>query len=158
MIKLPHGLVVPEVPLEIRYTGVLKGLLTRIKHLYEAIYTRYGEEGLALIREISEEYGGEIARRARKNDEPWQIDRVGLYLIKIFNNMNADGEVTEFSEQRVSIMVPRCPYPFENEQICSAHTSMERALVTGLNPALDYRIEKCLPAGDKFCLHVVTFR
>ena len=52
-------------------------------------------------------------------------------------------------------MVPQCPYPFNDVKICSAHTSMECALVKGLNPDLEYNIEKSVPAGDPFCLHVL---
>lgn len=156
MIKIPDFIQIEEVPLDVRYRGVLSGLLKRIKGLYEAIYARYGEDGLDLIREVSTKYGSEIAKHARKGDEPWDITRVGLYLVKVFNNMRSEGEVTEFSENRVSIMVPRCPYPFEHTQICAAHTSMERALVKGLNPDLEYIIEKSVPAGDPHCLHVLT--
>ena len=69
--------------------------------------------------------------------------------------MRSEGEVIEFNDMRIAIMVPRCPYPFENVDICAAHTSMERALVKGLNPALEYRIEASVPAGDAHCLHVL---
>ena len=132
MIKLPKNVQIEEIPLEAMYRGVLCGLLTRIKVLYEAIYTRYGD------------------------DEPWNISKVGLFLIKVFNNMRSKGEVTEFSENRDSIMVPECPYPFKDIKICSAHTSMECALVHGLNPNLEYHIEHSVPAGDPFCVHVLT--
>ena len=155
MIKLPKNVQIEEIPLEAMYRGVLRGLLTRIKVLYEAIYTRYGDDGLDLIREVSEQYGYDIAKRVRGNDEPWDINKVGLFLVKVFNNMRAEGEVTEFGKNRVSIMVPQCPYPFKDAKICSAHTSMERALVKGLNPVLEYNIEKSVPAGDPFCLHVL---
>lgn len=156
MIKLPPGVQIEELPLEAMYRGVLRGLLTRIKGLYEAIYARYGEDGLDLIREISSSYGKEVADRVRRGGKPWDIQQVGLYLIKVFNNMLSEGEVTEFTGNRVSIMVPRCPYPFEDTIICAAHTSMERALVKGLNPELGYNIEKSIPAGDPYCLHVLT--
>ncbi|NQU05041.1 MAG: hypothetical protein HQ568_03030, partial [Calditrichaeota bacterium] len=86
------------------------------------------------------------------------ISEVGLYLVKVFNNMRSDGEVTEFNDKRVAIQVPCCPYPFEKVEICRAHTTMERALVQGLNPALDYEIEKNIPAGDSVCLHVLKVR
>ncbi len=158
MIKLPDNIIVDEVPLDIMYRGVLSGLLTRIKGLYEAIYDRYGEDGLELIREVSINYGRQIAELARKQDDPWDIQKVGLYLIKIFNNMRSEGEVTEFNDKRVSIMVPTCPYPFESTKICAAHTSMERALVKGLNPQLDYIIGKSVPEGDPHCLHVLTIK
>lgn len=156
MIKLPKNVQIEEIPLEAMYRGVLRGLLTRIKVLYEAIYSRYGDDGLDLIREVSEQYGNEIANRVRGNDEPWDINKVGLFLVKVFNNMRAEGEVIEFGKNRVSIMVPKCPYPFKDKKICSAHTSMECALVKGLNPDLEYYIEKSVPAGDSFCLHVLS--
>jgi hypothetical protein len=156
LIKLPSGITIDEIPLDKRYRGVLRGLMTRIKGLYEAIYDRYGEEGLELIREVSAGYGSDIARNVLKGGDYMDIKSVGLYLIKVFNNMRSDGEVTEFNDRRVAIMVPHCPYPFENPKICEAHTSMERALVKGLNPKLDYRIEKSVPAGDPFCLHVLV--
>ena len=155
MIKLPQGVKIEEIPIDQMYRGVLRGLLTRIKTLYEAIYSKYGNDGLDLIREVSEQYGSGIAQRVRGNDEPWDINRVGLFLVKVFNNMRAEGEVIDFTDNRVSIMVPECPYPFNDTKICSAHTTMECALVKGLNPHLDYFIEKSVPAGDPFCLHVL---
>jgi len=158
VIKLPNHIKIDEIPLEARYRGVLKGLLTRIKGLYEAIYARYGEDGLELIREVSTAYGNDVATHVRKGGDPWDIREVGLYLVKVFNNMRSEGEVTEFTENRVAIMVPCCPYPFEDKVICAAHTSMERALVKGLNPELEYIIEKSVPAGDPYCLHVLTLK
>lgn len=117
MIKLPDNIKIDELPLDVMYRGVLRGLLTRIKRLYEAIYARYGEDGLELIRDVSSTYGREIAERVRKNDDPWDIQQVGLFLLKVFNNMRSEGEVTEFNDNRVSIMVPTCPYPFEDAAI-----------------------------------------
>ncbi len=158
MIKLPEHIQIDEVPIDARYRGVLRGLLTRIKGLYEAIYNRYGDDGLDLIREVSTAYGHDVAIRVRKDDAPWDIKKVGLYLVKVFNNMRSEGEVTEFTENRMAIMVPCCPYPFKDTFICSAHTSMERALVKGLNPELEYIIEKSVPAGDPHCLHVLILK
>lgn len=156
MIKLPPDVFLEEPPLEARYRGVLRGLLTRIKDLYEAIYDRYGDDGLDLIRKVSSDYGSKVAASVRKDSKPWDIKRVGLYLVKVFNNMRSEGEVTEFNEKRVAIMVPQCPYPFKRTEICAAHTSMERALVKGLNPSLEYLIEKSIPAGDPHCIHVLS--
>ena len=156
MIKLLPNMFLEEQPLEARYRGVLRGLLTRIKGLYEAIYDHYGDDGLNLIRKVSSDYGSKVATSVRKGSEPWDITQVGLYLVKVFNNMRSEGEVTEFNEKRVAIMVPECPYPFEHPEICAAHTSMERALVKGLNPSLEYLIEKSIPAGDPYCIHVLS--
>ena len=89
MIKLPQNIKIEEIPLDAMYRSVLRGLLTRIKVLYEAINKRYGDDGLDLIREVSEQYGNEIAKRVRGNDEPWDINKVGLFLVKVFNNLRA---------------------------------------------------------------------
>ena len=145
-------------PCEVRYASLLRGLTTRIKHLYDDIFDWFGDEGLRMIRETSKSYGQEIAGKVRKDSDPWSIEEVGLYLIKVFNNMRSEGELTEFTNKRVAIMVPHCPYPFDRVEICKAHTTMERALVQGLNPELDYVIEKSIPAGDPFCLHVLKVR
>ena len=69
--------------------------------------------------------------------------------------MRSEGAVIEWSKERVTIMVPECPYPFIRPQTCKAHTSMEEALVKSLNPGLDYLIEKCIPKGDSKCWHVL---
>lgn len=158
MIKLPPGVTIEEIPVERRYRSTLKGLLTRIRKLYEAVEDRFGEDGLRLIEEISAEYGREIAVRVRNQQNDMDIYQVGLYLVKIFNGMGSDGEITEWKDDRVAIRVPMCPYPFTRPEICRAHTAMEEALVKGLNSELDYVIEKCIPRGDETCLHVIKLR
>ncbi|MGD8307438.1 MAG: hypothetical protein PVF17_12350 [Ignavibacteria bacterium] len=155
MIKLPSDVVIEKIPIEVMYRGVLNGLLTRTKLLYEAIFSQFGDNGLELIRKVSDECGKNIAQRVRCNDEAWNIKKVGLFLVKVFNNMLSEGEVTEFDNKKIAIKVPRCPYPFTSTEICAAHTAMECALVKGLNPALKYKIEKSVPAGDSYCLHVI---
>ncbi len=83
---------------------------------------------------------------------------MGLFLVRVFNGMRSEGKIIEWSDDRVTIMVPECPYPFTRPQTCAAHTSMEEALVKGLNPNLDYVIEKCIPRGDGECWHVLKRR
>jgi predicted ArsR family transcriptional regulator len=158
VIKLPPGVEAEEIPLEKRYRSNLKGLLTRIRLLYEAIEDRFGEEGLQLIREVSAQYGREIAAKVRDREGEMDLQQVGLLLVKMFNGMRSEGEVTEWSDDKVTITVPACPYPFTRPQLCAAHTSMEEALVRGLNPDLDYVIEKCIPRGDGECWHVLRMK
>ena len=158
MIKLPPGVEIEDIPLDQRYRSNLRGLLTRIRKLYEALEDRFGEEGLQLIRDISEEYGREIAARVRAREGDMDIHQVGLFLVRVFNGMRSEGEVIEWTDDRVTIMVPQCPYPFTRPQTCAAHTTMEEALVKGLNPDLDYAIEKCIPRGDEVCWHVLKKR
>ena len=86
------------------------------------------------------------------------IYRVGLFLVKVFDNMRSEGWIGEWSDNRVEIAVPECPYPFTDPKICRAHTTMEETLVKTLNPQLDYFIEKSIPEGDDICLHVLCLR
>ena len=83
------------------------------------------------------------------------IHDVGRFVVRVFNNMQGEGEVTEWTDTRIVIAVKQCPYPFTRPEICRAHTSMEESLVTGLNSELKYFIEKSIPSGDSICLHVI---
>jgi len=158
MIKLPLGITIEKQPFELSCRRTINSLLNRILGLYEALYDRYGEDGLDLIRDVSTDYGRAIAERARGDGKPWDILKIGLFLVKVFNNVYGEGEVVDFNTDRVSIRVDRCVYPFRKVEICAAHTTMERTLVQGLNPAMDYVIEKSIPGGDECCLHVVKPR
>ncbi|MBC8276851.1 MAG: hypothetical protein H8E46_01355 [FCB group bacterium] len=147
-----------SIPQEKIYKGTIGGLTERIKKLYDAIYDRFGEEGLDLIREVSIEYGTQIAESVKAKQGVMDLKKTAALLVRIFNGMLADGEITEYDDKRVTIMVKNCPYPFTNPRICQAHTSMEEALVKGLNPDLDYVIEKCIPCGDSECWHVLKVK
>ena len=77
----------------------------RIKILYEAIFNKYGEDGLELIRQVGRQYGEEIARRAKSRIEKTDLKSVAFYVIRIFNTLRGQGKVVEFSDQRVVIRV-----------------------------------------------------
>ncbi len=158
MIEYPKGIVVEEQPFEIAGRRTIRSLLTRIIGLYEGMYERFGDESLKMIREVSTEYGNNIAKRARQDGPPWDIKEVGVFLLRIFNNVPSSGDVPRFDDHRIEIRVDMCPYPMRSVEICRAHTCMEEAVVKGLNPALDYVIEESIPAGDKFCMHVIQVR
>lgn len=158
MIKLPEGVEIEEVPIEKRYRSVTAGLVRRMKILYEEIYKRYGEQGLDLIRDVSRKYGLELAERARKNVKFNDIKSVALYIVRVFNTIRGNGEVTEFSDDRVVIRVYECPYPWETPEVCLAHTTMEKTLVESLGNNLHYSIPKSIPRGDPYCDHVIEYK
>jgi hypothetical protein len=155
--KLPAGVEFPGIPLERKYRSAVAGLTARIKKIYDAIYDRFGQEGLDLIEEISTQYGREIAKRAAGRVRPNDVKSMASYLLYIFELVSYSSglEVTEFSDDRVAIKVERCPYPLQRAEICRAHTTMEVTLVRSLCPKLDYRISRCIPAGDPYCEHIV---
>ena len=158
MIDVPEHITFEEVPLEKRYKSVTAGLVRRIKILYEAIYEKYGEDGLDLIREVGNKYGLEIAERAKKKVKHDDIESVALYVIRIFNTLRGNGKVVEFSDKRVVIRVWECPYPWEKPEVCQAHTQMEKTLVETLGTNLCYRISKSIPKGDPYCDHIIEYK
>ncbi|TET47183.1 hypothetical protein E3J62_02260 [candidate division TA06 bacterium] len=155
MVELPEGVRIEEVPVEKRYRSATSALMNRVRRLYEEIYSRFGDEGLELIRDVSAQFGKEIAERAKKRVKESDAKSVALYIIRIFNNVRGEGKVVEWGENRVVIRVNRCPYPFESPELCDAHTTMERVVVETLGDGLRYYIEKSIPRGDSYCDHVI---
>jgi predicted ArsR family transcriptional regulator len=155
MIRLPEGISWEPVPLEKRYRSVTRALMSRINTIYEGVHDRFGEAGLDLIREVSRRYGEEIAARSKKYVQSGSCRELGLLLIRIFENIGSDGEVTEFSDDRVVIELPECPYPFTSPEVCAAHTTMEETVVELLGNDLGYAIPRSRPKGDPVCAHLI---
>lgn len=158
MIDLPPGITIEMPPVEVGCPRTIKSLLGRIRDLYEAIYDRYGLDGLDLVNTISREHGIKIAERARGEGPPWTIQQIGDLIVRIYSNINAEGAVEEYGSNRITIRVDQCPYPLRTCALCLAHTSMEQALVESLNPEYEFVIEKSIPANDPYCLHVIKPR
>ncbi len=157
-MDLPRELKFERPDYEERYHRAVRGYMRRLADLYGAIYDRFGDEGLELIRDVSREYGTSIGSNVRKNRELKGVAAVGGYLIKVFDMVSDDWEVREFSDERLVIGVSRCPYPFTDDGICKAHTCMEEALVAALDEDLDYRIGKSIPQGDEYCEHILSVK
>jgi hypothetical protein len=158
MIRLPEGYNVQGMPLEEKYRRGVPILLQQIRRFYEALAEVQGQRGLDHIRRVSAEYGADLLDRARKRAVENDVESVGLYVVRIFNNIDVDGELVEFGPERVTIRCSRCPYPFTSPQVCEAHTTMERVIVEGLGDDLEYTVERSIPRGDEVCDHVVKRR
>jgi hypothetical protein len=132
--------------------------MRRLCAVYEAVCQRFGEDGLDLIREVSTRFGRDIAANVNRKGELKGVAQVGTYLLKVFDMVSDDWEVQEFTNDRLVIAVHHCPYPFEREEICKAHTCMEKALIEGLDDTLDYYIGRSIPCGDPICEHILCGR
>lgn len=154
-MNLPEELAFVRLSYEEKYHRAIPGYMKRLCDLYEAIYDRFGEEGLDLIRDVSREYGSRIARNIKKRGDLKGVAQVGKYLLKVFDMVSDDWKVAEFSKDRLVITVNRCPYPFTHDQVCRAHTCMEQALVSTLDDNLDYRIGRSIPQGNACCEHIL---
>ena len=155
-MNLPEELDFERLSYEEKYRKAVPGYMKRLRDVYYAVQDRFGEAGLELIREVSREYGTRIAENLKKRGEVKGVAQVGKYLLKVFDMVSDDWEVSEFSKDRLVILVRSCPYPFQREAVCRAHTCMEEALVKGLDDSLDYRIGCSIPKGDPFCEHILS--
>jgi len=148
-----------ERSLEQVYHSAVSGLYARIRNNYDFLYNKFGDDGITLIAEMSREYGLTIAERARNRLKSNDLKSVAGYLMRIFNTVGRGKEDMVFpleaSDSRVVIGIGDCPLHFELPAMCLAHTTMEKTVVEKLNPALTYRIGKSIPAGDKYCEHIL---
>jgi hypothetical protein len=158
MFKLPDGTEATPTPVEEKYARGVPILLQQIRRFYEELARTHGKRGLDHIRRVSAEYGNELLDRARKRVPENDVEAAGLYVVRIFNNIDVDGELVEFGPERVTIRCRECPYPFTSPEVCEAHTTMERVIVEGLGPDLTYTVERSIPRGDGMCDHVVSRR
>lgn len=143
------------------YRSAVKGLYARITSYYNYLYDRFGQEGLAMISEMSREYGESIVPRARKALGKNDIESVAAYLLRIFRTVdwNTDGiQLVSKSPEEIIIRVEDCPLHFKNPELCLAHTTMEKTVAEGLNPDITYSIGKSIPAGDGFCEHILRLK
>lgn len=157
-MDLPDDLDFERLSIEEKFDRAVPGYMKRLRDLYEAIYERFGEEGLALIRDVSASYGKRIGRNVNKKGGLKGVAEVGRYLLRVFDMITYGWEVTEYTGDRLVISVSHCPYPFESDAVCKAHTCMEQALVSTLDDTLEYGIARSIPAGDPCCEHVLAVR
>lgn len=155
-MELPKELTFEPLSSEEKLRKAVPGYMRRIRTLYRAAHERFGEAGLDLIRDVSREYGAQIGGNLNKKGGLKGVAAVGSYLLKVFDIVSDDWEVTEFSEERMVIAVHRCPFPFTNEDICRAHTCMEETLVATLDENLEYCIGCSIPRGDPYCEHILV--
>lgn len=157
-MSLPKELEFERLTVEEKYYRAVPGYMKRLCGLYEAIYERFGEDGLDLIRDVSKRFGTSIGMNVRKRRDLKGVAQVGKYLLKVFDMISDDWKVSEFSENRLVITVSRCPYPFTIDEVCQAHTCMEQALIATLDKNLEYFIGRSIPKGDPFCEHILCVR
>ena len=157
-MELPQELQFEKLSLEEKYRRAIPGFMKRVADIYAAIYERFGEEGLELIREVSAGYGTRIGENVNKKGGLKGVADVGRYLLKVFDMIAAEWEVSEFTDDRMVIRVRSCPYAFTDDAICRAHTCMEQALVATLDETLEYRLGCTIPQGDSVCEHILSTR
>ena len=147
--------------LEQIYRSAVSGLYARLASNYNYLYAKFGDEGINLIEEMSREYGITVVDRARESLRDTGIVSVANYLMRIFETVGwgrDTAHLVETSPSQIIIKIDECPLHFDKPEICLAHTTMEKTVVEELNPDLSYRIGRSIPAGDKYCEHILEIK
>ena len=155
-MKLPKELEFEPLSAEDKLQKAVPGYMKRIRGLYDAVYDRFGEAGLELIRDVSRSYGAQIGTNLNRKGGLKGVAAVGRYLLRVFDIVGGDWEVTEFSEDRLVIAVHKCPFGFEDVEMCLAHVCMEEKLVATLDKDLEHHIGQSIPGGDACCEHILS--
>jgi len=144
------------------YRSAVSGLYARLRNNYDFIYRKFGDDGLVLIADMSREYGLTIAARAKGKLKNNELTSMADYLLRIFDTVGRSKdnitELVEITDSKAIIKAYQCPLHFDMPAMCMAHTTMEKTLVETLNPKLAYRIGKSIPAGDKYCEHIIEIK
>ena len=107
---------------------------------------------------MSRRYGLDVAQRAKTTMEDTSITSVANYLLRIFETVTHGKYIVHImntDDHTFIIKVDECPLHFTEVKMCRAHTTMEKTVVNTLNPELEYRIGKSIPAGDAYCEHIL---
>ena len=85
MKQLPAELEFERLSAEDKLQKAVPGYMKRIRRLYDAVYDRFGEAGLDLIRDVSSNYGAEIGNNINRRGGLKGVTAVGRYLLKVFD-------------------------------------------------------------------------
>jgi hypothetical protein len=147
--------------LEQIYRSAVSGLYARLRSNYDYIYSKFGDEGIKLIADMSREYGLAVAARAQNRLSSTDPMSVAKYLMRIFETVSRGKNtvyLADINPTRVVIRVDECPLHFNDSEMCLAHTTMEKTVVEELNPNLIYHIGRSIPAGDTYCEHIIEIK
>jgi hypothetical protein len=84
--------------LEQIYRSAVSGLYARIRSNYDYIYSKFGDEGIKLIADMSREYGLTVAARARNKLSSADLMSVANYLMRIFETVSQGKNTVRLAE------------------------------------------------------------
>jgi len=102
--------------LEQVYRSAVSGLYSRLRSNYDFLYRKFGDDGLKLIADMSQEYGLTVAQRAKARLASNDLLSVAEYLLRIFDTVaRGRGLIStiEKGNNRAVITVDRCPLDFD---------------------------------------------
>ena len=77
-MELPEELSFERLSFAEKYHRAVPGYMRRLCDIYEAVYDRFGEDGLDLIEEVSRKYGTKIGMNVKKKNV---MKFISFYLI-----------------------------------------------------------------------------
>jgi hypothetical protein len=151
-----------EWPVERKWRATGKTRAWYIAELEKAIYNKFGEEGLEIIRQVWRKGAENFFLKGLKKlgIEGNDAKAFAYYFKKAQEIMGYSVEVVEASEKRAVLRYHTChffekPDPVVAKLCKEGHFAFEKRAAELLNPKLKVRLEKLRAAGDPYCEIVV---
>lgn len=133
--------------------GLVLGLAVK------SVKENYGEEGLQKMRETFRKAGvklgkDEAARLKLKNKDATAYHQIVNEALKAFN---INHEIVKLSETNYVLRIYDCPHAknFGFPEACDVFLELDKGIVEGLNPKLEFSYPKHILRGDSYCEYVV---
>jgi len=125
--------------------------------LMKAIYERFGEEALPVIRDVCGRQGCSLGLRIKAKLSDNRLSTVAAAFAKSFNPDAV--EVISVSDEKFHIRGKGCPFGLENtsRELCEAVMNIDLEYFrTAVSEKIDLKIEKTVADGDVCCDTIYT--
>lgn len=137
--------------------GTMKFYRDMVGGLCKAIYERYGEEGLEIIRGVTGKFGAIQAQSLKRQSN--SLKGAADVQASTVADVGMKLSVTA-TENEVVTIVDKCPFDLDNtcRELCDAFMDFDRALWSGIDPRAELDIQKTVAVGDPQCVIIAKIK
>lgn len=120
--------------------------------LIKAIYERFGQEALPIIKDICARQGFSLGLKIKDKLPDNKLSTVAAAFTKSFDQNLV--KVISVSDESFHIRGTKCPFGLENtsRELCEAVMSIDREYFrAAVSEKIDLKINKTVAAGDDYC-------
>ncbi|MFW9987961.1 MAG: L-2-amino-thiazoline-4-carboxylic acid hydrolase [Candidatus Odinarchaeota archaeon] len=120
--------------------------------LIKAIYKKFGEEALPIIKEVCGVQGKSLGLKIRKKIPNRNLSTVAKAFSKTFDQNSV--KIISISDDKFQIQGTKCPFGLENTSraLCEAVMAIDHEYFrTAANDKIELKILKTVAAGDSYC-------
>ncbi len=120
--------------------------------LIKAIYKKFGEEALPIIKEVCGMQGKSLGLKIRKKIPNTNLSTVATAFSKTFDQNSV--KIISISDDKFQIQGRKCPFGLENTSraLCEAVMAIDHEYFrTATNDKIELKILKTVAGGDPYC-------